>query len=309
MTRRVSICVVGSINVDLTFRTARLPRPGETLAGSAFQMGHGGKGANQAVMAARLGAAVSMVGRVGADAFGREAVTHLQAEGLDTRHVLVSTETATGVAGIVVDDEAQNCILVVPGANALLSAQDVRQAAPAIAGTAALLCQLEVPLEATHEALRVAREAGVRTILNPAPAQVLSRELLERADLCVPNETELEILTGKPSASLEDIVAAARELQQRGARTVLVTLGARGALLLDGAEPVHVPAFAVDAVDPTAAGDAFIGSLAVFWSAGMALADTVRRANAVAALTATRPGAQSALPNSAEVDAFLASAT
>src|SRR5207237_10796204 len=191
------ICVVGSANVDLTFRTPRLPAPGETLAGRSFHLGFGGKGANQAVMAARLGAHVALVGRVGHDLFGEQTARHLRGQGVDTAHLRADARHPTGVASIAVDDRAQNCILVVPGANAGLTPADVRQAADAIRAAAVVLCQLEVPVDAVLEAFRVARGAGVRTVLNPAPALPLPDELLRLTDLCVPNETEAEQLTGQ----------------------------------------------------------------------------------------------------------------
>jgi ribokinase len=211
------------------------------------------------------------------------------------------------VAGIVVDDEGRNCILVVAGANGALSPEDVRAAGEAVRSADVLLCQLEVPVETTAEALRLARAAGVRTILNPAPAATLPGDLWPLADWCVPNETELEALTGQSAATLPEAEAAARSLLGRGAGAVLVTLGERGALLVGPAGAEHFPAVAVRAVDTTAAGDAFIGSLAVSLAEGRPPGEAVRRANAVAALAVTRPGAQAALPARAEVEDFLAS--
>jgi ribokinase len=299
------ICVVGSVNVDLTFRTSRLPRAGETLAGEAFHLGFGGKGANQAVMASRLGAQVTLVARVGNDAFGRESLSHLHSCKLDTSHVRIDADRSTGTAAIIVDAQAQNCILVVPGANLGLSPDDVRAAAPAIQSAGALLCQLEVPIGTTLAAFRLAKGAGVPTVLNPAPAAPLPAELLELTDLCVPNETELESLTGQPVADLQQVEAAARALRTSASQTVIVTLGERGALVLDSAGVEHIPVAPVAAVDPTGAGDAFIGSLAVFWSEAGNLREAIRRANAVAALTVTRPGAQSAFPTRAEAEAAI----
>src|SRR5262245_6941874 len=191
------ICVVGSANVDLTFRTPRLPRAGETVAGREFTLGFGGKGANQAVAAARLGAGVSFVARVGDDSFGAEYRQRLAAEGLDVTHVRPVAGGATGSAAILVDDNAENCIVVAPGANGRLTPAGVREASSGIDGADALLCQLEVPLETTLEAFRVARAPGVRTVLNPAPAMELPDELLRLTDMMVLNETELELLTGR----------------------------------------------------------------------------------------------------------------
>jgi ribokinase len=302
---RPHVCVVGSTNVDLFFRTARLPRPGETLAGQAFHLGYGGKGANQAVMAARLGACVTMVGRVGRDVFGDGALRNYEQEQVETTHVGRDAKQATGVASIVVDDAAENCILVVPGANQGLTPQAVRDAAPAIQVADVVLCQLEVPVASCVEAFRLARAAGVRTLLNPAPAAPLPDELLRLTDLCVPNETEAEALTGTSAATPDGAEAAARLLRQRGPGTVIVTLGARGALIVEETGSRTVPGFAVQAVDPTGAGDAFIGSLAVFLAEGIALAEAVRRANAAAALSVTRLGTQTAYPRRTEVEALL----
>jgi ribokinase len=304
---RPRIAVVGSSNIDLTFRTPRLPRPGETLAGRAFHLGFGGKGANQAVTAARLGADVALISRVGRDLFGEQLLANFRAQGIDVTHVGADDERPSGVASIVVDDDARNCILVVPGANLGLSPQDVRAAAAAIRSAAVLLCQLEVPPETTLEALRIAREAGARTILNPAPAVPLSEEMLHLADLCVPNETEIELLTGQSAATLEEAAAAAWTLVGRGPSTVIVTLGERGALLADARTSEHFPAVAVEAVDPTGAGDAFIGGLAVFLAEGRPLPDAVRRAGAVATLSVTRLGTQTSFPSRDEAEAFFCS--
>jgi len=308
MNAAVRIGVVGSANVDMTFRTARLPRPGETLAGREFQMGFGGKGANQAVMAARLGAQVHFIARLGNDAFAQESLRHYRAEGIDTTFVRVDAELTTGIAAIVVDDAAQNCILVVPGANAALTPLDIQESASAIRSVNLLIAQLEVPVATVLAAFAEARAANVRTILNPAPAVPLPDALLPLTDLCVPNETEIEVLTGRRIESLDDAATAARLLQQRGARAVLVTLGERGALLVQEDEVVGIPAIKVPALDPSGAGDALIGALAVFWAEGRTLLDAARRANAVAAMTVTRPGTQAAFPTRAEAEAFLATA-
>ncbi|HEV3259697.1 MAG TPA: ribokinase [Gemmataceae bacterium] len=302
---RPRICVVGSSNIDLIFRTARLPREGETIAGKTFQLSHGGKGGNQAVSAARLGAHVTILTKVGRDVFGDAIARDYREQTIDTTHLLVDEQRFTGVASIAVDDEARNCIIVVPGANHGLSPQDVRQAAAAIRAADLLLCQLEVPVETTLEAFRVAKTATVRTVLNPAPAAVLPDELLRLTDLCVPNETEVESLTGLPAGTLAEAEAAARRLLQRGPHTVIVTLGARGTLAVDARAAEHVPPFAVDAVDPTGAGDAFIGGLAVSLAEGCALSEAVRRANAVAAISVTRLGTQVAYPTRPELEGFL----
>jgi ribokinase len=309
MAKRCQICVVGSANVDLTFRTPRLPRPGETLAGHSVHLGMGGKGANQAVAAARLGAQVTLVARVGNDTFGQEAVLRYRAEGIDTAFVRQDTQRPTGTAAIVVDDQAENCILIVAGANAGLAPQDVREAAPPIQNADALLCQLETPLDATLEAFRLARAAGTRTVLTPAPVIDLPDELLRLCDLCVPNRTEMELLVRCPVVTDVDAQSAAELLRARGVKTVAVTLGDAGAIVVDDAGSVHIPAVDVEAVDPTGAGDAFTAALAVALAEGSALREAARRASVVAALTVTRVGTQTAFPFLLEVGERMASAS
>jgi ribokinase len=296
------ICVVGSLNTDLTFRTPRLPKPGETLRGNAFHIGYGGKGANQAVMSARLGAQVTLVGRVGRDAFGDGSVRHLTREGIDTIHVKEDVQEPSGTAAIVVDDQANNCIIVVPGANGALTPDDVRDAQSAIRQARVLLCQLEVPMRTVLEAFRIARSAGVQTILNPAPAAKLPDELLRLTDICVPNETELELLVNRRLSAFDEMEGAAREIIRRGPSTVLVTLGARGVLIVTADACDHIPAVPVEAVDPTGAGDAFIGALAVFLAESRGLREAVRWACAAAALSVMRPGAQASFPSRADVE-------
>jgi ribokinase len=299
------ICVVGSSNIDLISMVPRLPKLGETLVGRSFHLGYGGKGANQAVMAARLGAQVTMVTRVGRDVFGEGTLKNYQDQGIDTTYVLFDESRFSGVAPIFVDDHAQNFIVIVPGANTGLSPADVHAARQVVTGADVLVCQLEVPVETTLEAFRVAKSAGVRTVLNPAPAAPLPDELLQLTDICAPNETETELLTGQPVHSLAEAGAAARLLRDRGPAVIILTLGERGALVLNGDSVEHVPAIAVEAVDPTGAGDAFIGSLAVYIAEGLTLRDAVLRANAVAALSVTKIGTQVSFPQRADADAFL----
>jgi len=298
------ICVVGSSNIDLTARVPRLPRVGETIAGGSFHLGYGGKGANQAVMAARLGAQVALVSRVGRDVFGDGARRNYTEHGIDTTHVL-DDDRFTGVASILVDDAAQNTIVVIPGANQGLSPADVQRAASVIEQADVLVCQLEVPVETTCEALRIATRRGVRTILNPAPAAPIPDEMLRLAGWCVPNETEAEAMTGQRVTTPAEAERAARSLQRRGAETVIVTLGARGALLVHGEAGELIPAVPVSAVDATGAGDAYIGSLAVFLAEGHSMREAAVRANAVAALSVTRIGAQASFPARAAADAFM----
>jgi ribokinase len=303
------VCVVGSANVDLTFATDRLPGPGETRAVRDFRTGCGGKGANQAVMAARAGAAVAFVGRVGTDPFGERLRAALRAEGVDTAHLAADPARPTGLAGILLDDSGENRILLVPGANAALTPSDVRDAAAAVRAAAVVVGQVEVPVEATLEAFRLARAAGAWTLLNPAPAAALPDELLRLTDWCVPNETEAAQLTGHDAATPAGAEAAADALRRRGPSAVVVTLGARGCLVSGEGGAFHVPAPAVPAVDTTGAGDAFVGALAALLAAGVPLRDAAARSAGAASLSVTRPGAQSSYPTAAEVDAFLARGT
>jgi ribokinase len=273
--------------------------------GSSFHLGYGGKGANQAVMAAKLGAQVSMVNKVGRDFFGEGTLKNYGEQGIDTTHVMFDESRFSGVAPIFVDANAQNFIVIVPGANLGLSPADVRKAEQAILAADILICQLEIPVETSLEAFRIAKRGDVRTVLNPAPAAPIPEELLQLTDICAPNETETELLTGLPVGTLGEAEAAARNLLSRGTQTVILTLGERGALLVDRDTVENLPAVKVRAVDPTGAGDAFIGSLAVFLGEGLAMGEAVRRANAVAALSVTRIGTQVSFPNRAEADEFL----
>lgn len=305
MATQPKICVVGSSMIDLISKVPRLPKLGETLVGHSFHLGYGGKGANQAVMAAKLGAQVTMVNKVGRDVFGEGTLKNYRDEGIDTTHVLFDESGFSGVAPIFVDDNAQNFIVIVPGANLGLSPVDVQNAKQVILEADILICQLEIPIETTLEAFRIAKSGNVRTILNPAPAAPIPEELLRLSDICAPNETETELLTGQPVGTLAEAEAAARKLLSQGPGTVILTLGERGALLVGKDSVENLPAIKVAAVDPTGAGDAFVGSLAVFLGEGLSLRDAIRRANAVAALSVTRIGTQVSFPKRAEADDFL----
>jgi ribokinase len=305
MMTQPKICVVGSSMIDLISKVPRLPKLGETLVGDSFHLGYGGKGANQAVMAAKLGAKVTMVNKVGRDVFGEGTLKNFHEQGIDTTHVLFDESRFSGVAPIFVDNNAQNFIVIVPGANLGLLPADVRKAEQVILEADILICQLEIPVETTLEAFRIAKSGNVRTILNPAPAAPIPDELLTLSDICAPNETETELLTGQPVDTLAEAETAARKLLSRGPRTVILTLGERGALLVDEDTVENIPAVKVDAVDPTGAGDAFIGSLAVYLGAGLSIREAIGRANAVAALSVTRIGTQISFPEKAEADDFL----
>jgi ribokinase len=296
------ITVMGSYNTDLVTFTPRMPQPGETILGNGFKSGPGGKGSNQAVASARVGAAVTFVGRVGRDMFGTNALDMWQAEGIDTAHVTVCDD-ATGVATIIVDGAGENMIVVASGANFAVSAADAQQAKAAIAGSKVFLTQLETPLDSVRRGLAIARQHGVTTILNPAPGQPLDADLLALVDIITPNQTEAEIITGVPADDAESACAALRE---RGIKTIVMTLGSEGVLLYDDNGPQRIPAFKVEqVVDTTGAGDAFNGALAVALAEGQPLADAIRFAAATGAISVTRPGATDSMPTRAEVEALL----
>ncbi len=303
---RSDVVVVGSVNVDLVVQAARLPRPGETVGGGVFLKAHGGKGANQAVAAARLGADVGLVARVGTDPFGDEALAHFRAEGLRTDHVTRDPAHATGVAVITVDAAGQNAIAVAAGANAALTVADIDRAADLIRHAGVLAAQLETPLETVRHAIRLAAGAGVPVVFNPAPAPdgPLPADLLRAVAVLTPNETEAAALSGVPVVDEASARRAAAVLRESGVRTVVLTLGERGVLIADASGVERVPAPRVRAVDTTAAGDSFTGALARFLAAGLDVRAAARRACAAAALSVTRAGAQPSLPTAAELSAF-----
>jgi len=296
------ICVIGSANMDLTFRTPRFPRAGETLTGHAFFQGLGGKGANQAVAAARLGAEVTFVGKLGNDSFGKGAIGQYRFEGMNTDFIIQDHVHPTGTAAIVVDDQAENCIIVIPGANASLSPDDVRNAASAIHKADAVVCQLETPVDATLEAFRIGRAAGKWTVLTPAPVMPLPDEIYGLCDLWVPNRLEIGALVGRSVESQDDAREAARILLSRGGKAVALTMGGGGAMIVDHSAAVHIPALQVKAIDTTGAGDAFVAALVVFLCEGYSLVEASQRAAVVAALTVTRIGTHGAFPMRAEVE-------
>lgn len=304
MTARVA--VAGSLNMDLVVRAPHIPQAGETIIGSAFRNVPGGKGANQAVAAARLGADVSMVGRVGQDTFAEPLLENLAADGVDHTHVTCDPETATGVALIVVDDAGENSIVVASGANARFSPEDVDAAEKALVNADVLLLQLESPLETVRRAAELACAHGAKVLLNPAPAQDLSDELLSLVDVLIPNETEAALLTGRSVRSEKDARMAAEALLNSGVETVIVTLGERGALLAQDGTVTLFPAFQVEAVDTTAAGDAFVAGFAVALAEGSALEEAVRWGNAAGALATTKLGAQPSLPTREALERLLA---
>ena len=282
--------------MDLVIRTPHFPRPGETLIGSEFHTVPGGKGANQAVAAARLGARVSMVGLVGDDAFGDALLSNLAAAGVDHASVTRHPQAPTGVAFIMVDDSGQNSIVVASGANLQLRPAGVDAAEALIAAADILLLQLESPLDAVTRAAEIARAHGVPVVLNPAPPRALPGSLLSLIDVLIPNEREATFLSGSPTGDQAGAKAAAAKLRTLGIETVIVTLRGRGALLARAEGTDHYPAFRVTAVDTTAAGDAFVGGFAVALAEGRSWAEAVRWGNGAGALAATALGAQPSLP-------------
>ncbi|PID57628.1 ribokinase [candidate division KSB3 bacterium] len=299
------ITVVGSINMDLVIRVPRMPLPGETLAGGDFHVIPGGKGANQAVAAARLGGSVAMIGRVGGDDFGRRQQEGLRRDGIDLSRLSVDEDCATGIAMITVDESGQNSIIISPEANGRVSATQVEEAAEGICRANMLLCQLEVPIEAVTRAVDIAHAHQVAVALNPAPAARLDASLLEKVSYFIVNETEAEFYSDIQVTDRESAKRAAQKLQQSGIETVLVTLGEKGVLVAHNGEFFHEDALSVQAVDTTAAGDTFVGAFSVAMTAGRTLREAVMFASHAAALTVTRLGAQSSIPTYDEVAQFL----
>jgi len=294
------ILVVGSLNMDLVVRAPRFPAPGETISGEDLAIIPGGKGANQAVAAARLGAAVSMLGRVGSDVFGQSLLDNLTKNKVNTSRVQRDT-AATGTATIIVDAHGQNSIVLSPGANGKVSPDDLAD----LPDAKILILQFEIPSETVLRAAQQAREKGMRVIVNPAPARTMDKALLESVDILVPNESELSLLTGETVTDIASAEAAARILMKQGSGMVVVTLGARGSLAVTKNERFVVPSFSVEVVDTTAAGDAFIGGLAVSLVENKLLEKALTYANACGALATTKFGAQPSLPIKDEVDEFL----
>jgi len=296
----IDIAVIGSLNRDLTVRTPRLPQPGETVLGTRHYSNGGGKGANQTVAAARLGSSVALIGRVGDDDHGVALIDDMTSEGIDTSGIGIDAELPTGVAVITVDDDAENTIVVSPGANMGLTPDHVTNHRDLISGAKVTLAQLEVPIETVTAA---ADTATGLVCLNPAPAQPLPAELLSRVDVLVPNRSELATMTGTPlPQTTVDVRQAASLLDFSGA--VVVTLGADGALVIDGDSATHVESPHVDAVDPTGAGDAFCGALAHSLSQGQTILEAARWAVVAGAIAVTRHGAQASMPTPAEIDAL-----
>jgi ribokinase len=303
MAKRPRIAVVGSANIDLTTFTNQFPKPGETIFGQGFDLGFGGKGANQAVAARLCGAEVFMVARVGSDLFGPATIENFKKQGIDSTHVKQVAGLSSGVAPIFVEPNGQNRILVVKGANDALKPADVDAAAETLKSADCIVLQFEIPLETVYYTIQFARKQGIRCILNPAPAQPVALAALKDLDYFVPNESEAETITGCSVQNVDEAKKCAEKLVASGIRRVIITLGANGSLLAsrDGSE--HVPPFSVDSIDSTGAGDAFIGSFAVFLAEGVPEIEAVRRANLYAGLSTTGVGTQKSFYDRARFDA------
>ena len=303
MAKRPRIAVIGSANIDLTTFTDQFPKPGETIFGRKFDLGFGGKGANQAVAARLCGAEVFMVARVGSDLFGPATIENFRKQGIDATHVKQVPGLSSGVAPIFVDPSGQNRIIVVKGANDALRPADVDEAAETLRTADCIVLQFEIPLETVYYTVQFARKNGIRCIVNPAPAQPVDISSLKDLDYFVPNESEAETIFGAPVKNLDDAKSSAKKFLSGGVRRVIVTLGANGSLLAtnDGLE--YVPPFKVNAIDSTGAGDAFIGSFAVFLGEGLPEKEAVRRANLYAGLSTTGIGTQKSFYDRARFDA------
>jgi len=303
--KKKKIVVVGSSNTDMVIKTPGIPRPGETVLGGEFFMAAGGKGANQAVAAARAGGEVVFIARVGDDIFGKQQVDGFIHDGINVEFVVRDKEAPSGVALIFVAPDGENSIAVASGANARLSAEDIRRAKQAIASASILLMPLETPLGTVREATEIASAAGVPVILNPAPAQALGDDILKQVTYLTPNETEAELFTGMTIIKKSDLAKAAEALLSRGIKAVLITLGAQGVYVATREKKELIPAFKVKAVDTTAAGDVFNGALAVALAENKPLSEAVRFANAAAALSTMKMGAQPSAPYRSEIEAML----
>ena len=296
------IVVIGSCNTDMVINTERLPQPGETVIGGNFFMNSGGKGANQAVAATRLGGSVSFMAKVGNDHFGSRSIEQYKAEGINVDHILIDNAQPSGVALIVVDANGENCITVASGANAMLLSEDIDKAVGMIERGDIVLTQLETPLDTVEYLARIARERGKKVILNPAPAQHLPDSLMRNLYMIIANETETELITGVKITDMESICRAADVMNERGVENVVITLGSKGAFVKENGAYHKVPAIKVKAVDATAAGDTFCGAVCVALAEKKSILEAVEFANRCASLTVTRLGAQSSLPYRSEVD-------
>lgn len=303
--KRIKVLVIGSMNMDLVVHTPRVPIDGETIVGTAFNRYFGGKGANQAVAAARQGADTIMAGRVGNDLFGQDQIRSLQAEGIHTEYVVVDQEHPSGVASIIIDEQGSNRIIVVPGANGAVTKQDVDALSPVMAQCDVVVVQFEIPIDTVLYAITKAHELGVQVVLNPAPAHPLPEHIFKYISVITPNESEAHLLTGIPVKDLAGARKAAQALLEKGVEQVIITLGSRGVYGLTRKSEFHVPAHKVTPVDTVAAGDTFTGALAVMIGEGRSLEEAARYGNAASAIAVTRHGAQPSIPRRDEVISFL----
>lgn len=301
MIKNKKILVIGSSNTDMTVLTETLPAPGETLLGGEFKMGSGGKGANQAVAAKRLGGDVLFICKVGRDIFGENAIASYKAEGLDTSLILRS-DKPSGVALILVDKQAENCISVAGGANEDFSVEDIRSLREVIESAGILILQHEIPIPSIVEAAKIAHAAGAYVILNPAPARALPEEIYACIDLLTPNQTETATMTGLSVSNEQEAAAAAAELRRKGVGNILMTMGSKGSMCFTAEKSFFTPALRVKAIDTTAAGDTFCGALAVALSEGKSLKEAAAFATKASSLTVQRRGAQDALPYRRELE-------
>lgn len=297
----MKIVVIGSTNTDMVIKTGHLPTPGETILGGEFFMNPGGKGANQAVAASRLGGDVDFISKTGNDIFGEQSVENLRREGVNTENMIVDPENPSGVALITVDSKAENCIVVAPGANTTLKPDDIDKAIKQIGIAEIVLLQLEIPIKTVEYAAQIAYRNNKKVILNPAPAQKLSDSILKTIHILTPNETEAEILTGIKVTNSDTAEKAAQILKKKGVEIVIITMGANGAFIRTDSLSELIPAPEVKAVDTTAAGDAFNGALAVAVSEGFNIREAVQFANKAGSIAVTRPGAQASTPYRREV--------
>jgi ribokinase len=303
MTTRPRVAVIGSANIDLTTFAERFPKPGETIFGQKFDLGFGGKGANQAVAARLCGADVFMVARLGNDLFGPPTIENFKKLGIDTTHVKLTDGLSSGVAPIFVEPNGQNRILVVKGANNAVTPSAVDEAAETLKSVDCIVLQFEIPLETVYYAVAFARKHGIRCIVNPAPAQPIDMHALAGLDYFVPNESEAETITGLPVCNIDDAKKCAEKFLAADIRRVIITLGAQGSLLAGHGLSEHIPPYSVTSVDSTGAGDAFIGSFAVFLGEGLPEPDAVRRANLYAGLSTTGIGTQKSFYDRVRYDA------
>jgi ribokinase len=303
--QKPKITVIGSSNTDLVATVPKLPSPGETIMGKDFIVAPGGKGANQAVAIARIGGDVTFIAKVGMDDYGEQAIRNFKNDGINTSFVFRDHNTPSGVALIFVDDNGENMLVPVPGANGRLLPTDIEKARFAIESADILVLQLEIPLETVEYAIIIAYEKQIPIVLNPAPGRTLEKSLIEKVTYITPNETEAETLTGTKVTDDSSAKKAGEELLRLGAKTVIITMGKQGAMLINSDESVLIPAFKVNAVDATAAGDAFTGGLSYAVANGKDIKEAIRFGNAVAGITVTRMGAQPSMPTKDELDEFL----